>query len=277
MKKILFKKNQDFLNHFESFLKKHIQLLSPRLFKGHQLLQDCIAYTLLGGGKRFRPLVVFHTAQVCSTPLEFILPWAGAIEMIHTASLIHDDLPSMDNSPQRRGKPSNHLVFGEDMALLAGNCLWIEAFRLIEPYKTTQWISLLCQAVGFNGLMGGQALDLRPENTKKYYQNLHEMKTAQLISISMKGILSLQKKKNLKLWELSHLIGHAFQLADDLEDFKHDRHSVIQTLGKKEAKKKLSDLTCQSLNLIGEHKNSMGLRDLVLLNSQRVMQRSLRQ
>jgi len=237
----------NFLHQFEHFLQSHIHSLSQKSLRGHRQLWKSIHYTLFSQGKRFRPVLTFSTAKVCAIPIRIILPWAGAIEMMHTASLIHDDLPSMDNSLVRRNQASNHRLFGEDIALLAGNCLWIEAFRLITPHLqhlpsiqqgSPDWLSLLCTATGFHGLMGGQALDLRPEYVQEYYPTMHAMKTADLMAASMQGVLTLKKERDSNLYQISHTIGTAFQLADDLEDETEDRHSYVFRIGRKQIQNK---------------------------------------
>ena len=259
-----------FVQQFEKFLKTYFNQFQPLAFRGHQRLLESIRYTLFTGGKRFRPLLIFSTAEICGLRTNLILPWAGAIEIIHTASLIHDDLPVMDNSFSRRRQATNHRLFGENIALLAGNCLWIEAFRIIEPYtKHTNWLSLLCQVVGFNGLMGGQALDLNPEPSEKYYNDLHAMKTAALMEASIKGVLYLQQRSLQGLYKAAGLIGHAFQLADDLEDDKEDKKSNITVLGKKPAQKKLQELSSNILKLIQPYTKTDYLTKLILFNATR--------
>ena len=269
---------QRFISTFESFLKTHINSLNPLPLKGHQVLFDSIKYSLFSGGKFFRPLLIFSVSRILSINPHDILPWAGAIEMIHVASLIHDDLPLMDNSLQRRGKVTNHRRFGPDMALLAGNCLWIEAFKLLESDQKASWLPILCKAVGFKGLMGGQALDLKPPPIFKqndfYYNHLHSMKTAALISASIEGVLVLSKQKteeHQRLQTMGQILGLAFQLADDLQDRKEDiTVNWAVFLGKKKALKKLHELTQDSLNLIdSQNPSTQLLKQLVLFNYER--------
>ena len=272
---------QKFLFQFESFLKKHLNSFKPLSFKGHQQLKEAMEYSLFSGGKYFRPLLIFSTANLLSIRTRVILPWAGAIEMIHAASLIHDDLPCMDNSFQRRGKASSHRRFGEDMALLAGDCLWIEAFRLISLYGTTKttknWLALLCEAAGFHGLMGGQALDLKiPKNPDElYYKEMHSMKTGDLIATGIKGVLALKTEvteKTHKLKEAAHLIGQAFQLSDDLQDDNEKSLSnLASTLGRRKAENKLHELSHKALQLINTEKQPAAglLKELIIFNRDR--------
>ena len=273
---------QNFLSQFESFLRKHLSHFQCLPFKGHQQLKEAIEYSLLSGGKYFRPLLIFATAQLVSIKNKTILPWAGAIEMIHVASLIHDDLPCMDNSSYRRGKASNHRQFGENLALLAGDCLWIEAFRLIYLYgeKNTfkLWLPVLCEATGFNGLMGGQALDLKiPVNPDEYYyKKMHTMKTGALILASMQGVLALkvkETKKTKRIKEAAHLIGQAFQLSDDLQDEKEENASnMVRILGRKKAQDYLHELSDKAFKLIDFEKEKPAcdfLKKLIVFNRNR--------
>lgn len=272
---------QKFLFQFDSFLKKHFKSFQPLPFKGHKKLKEAIEYSVFSGGKHFRPLLIFSTAQLLSIKNQIILPWAGAIEMIHAASLIHDDLPCMDNSLQRRGKASTHRRFGEDMALLAGDCLWVEAFRLIHLYGTTEtlkhWLPILCEGAGFYGLMGGQALDLKvPKNPDKlYYKKMHSMKTGALISAGMQGVLALESKvtENIhKLKEVAHLIGRAFQTSDDLQDNKEESSAnFVNTLGRKKAENQLHQLSNKALQLINSEQkiSSSFLTELIIFNRDR--------
>lgn len=266
-----------FLLRFEDFLKDHLKSFQTLSFKGHKQLKSAMEYSLFSGGKRFRPLLVFATAKLMNIKISVILPWATAMEMIHTASLIHDDLPCMDNGFQRRGKATNHRVFGEDMALLAGDCLWIEAFRLISLRKKDGqvWMNLLSSSAGFNGLMGGQALDLKtPRNpSENYCKKMRFMKTGALISASMAGVLALKPKENTgDLKKISYLIGQAFQLADDLQDEKEEKTfaNFARAMGKKKAKKDLETLSKKALKLLKNMGDSgQFLKELIIFNKDR--------
>ncbi len=266
-----------FLLQFEGFLKDHLKSFQTLPFKGQKQLKSAMEYSLFSGGKRFRPLLVFATAELMKIKTSVILPWAGAIEMLHTASLIHDDLPCMDNSLQRRGKATNHRLFGENMALLAGDCLWIEAFRLIgsREKESKVWINLLCTSAGFSGLMGGQALDLKipSKPSESYCKKMHFMKTGALISASMTGVLALKpEEKTNHLKKISYLIGQAFQLSDDLQDEKEEKSpaNFARAMGSKKARKDLETLSKKALELI----KNMGypsrfLKKLIIFNRDR--------
>ncbi len=280
MKSSLFQdeKAQKFLADFEQFLKRHVQknLRPDSRFRGQKILLDAINYSLFSGGKRFRPLLAFGVAQIFRLKTSSILPWVSSIEMMHTASFIHDDLPAMDNSQKRRGKVTNHRKFGEDIALLAGDCLFIEAFRLI-PSNRSDWNFLLYSASGFHGLMGGQALDLKPPKKQNmlYYKNMHSMKTSSLISASMKGVLALVKKKTRVLKRVekaSHLIGQAFQICDDLQDSKEKKTSnSITYMGKQKAIDQLNQISQEALQFLHFQKPSppLLLKKLIAFNYER--------
>ncbi|MDE0119414.1 MAG: polyprenyl synthetase family protein [Bdellovibrionales bacterium] len=305
------KEIQVFLDQFKVFLKKHTDRFLPLgfentgfkggaarskeptrggkiipdgdsclPFRGHQQLRNAIEYSLFSGGKHFRPLLILATARLMKIKVPLILPWATAIEMIHAASLIHDDLPCMDNSAQRRGKASCHRQFGEDIALLAGDCLWIEAFHLIhvhtkENKHKLKWLFLLCQAAGFQGLMGGQALDLRPplNPDEFYYKKMHFMKTGTLISTCIEGVLALRDKsteKTKKLKTAAPLIGRAFQISDDLQDKSEKITSNLScTLGRKKAYQQLNTLSNKALQLIDFAPSFSLFKKLIIFNQKR--------
>lgn len=184
------------------------------------------------GGKRFRPLLVLMICEAYGIPPKRALGWALAIEMIHTYSLIHDDLPCMDNDNVRRGHPTNHRKFGEALALLAGDTLLTEAFSTITEFYSedaalaVSLVSALAQASGAGGMIGGQVLDMRIRNqqagvTLSDWQAAAQGKTAQLIAVACEGAgrvcgLSPSKVESLRLFGLA--MGMAFQIQDDVLD-----------------------------------------------------------
>ena len=271
---------QRFLAEFTAFLRNYLKSLPVLSFRGHKMLSHSIEYTLFSGGKYFRPLLTLATAKWADVPTRLVLPWAGAVEMAHAASLIHDDLPCMDNSLTRRCRPANHRVFGEDMALLAGNSLWIEAFRLIirkadkEPARL--WLPLLADTLSSNGLMGGQALDLKTplEPEQDYHKNMHWMKTGRLISASMQGVALLppvKQDKKSAIQKISLLLGQAFQIADDLQDAHTEKKTsnFVFVAGKREAKQLLMELSDKALGLTGADPSAHLLKELILFNQNR--------
>lgn len=200
-------------------------------------------YSLLAGGKRIRPVLVLEFCRLCGGDPQAALPFACAIEMIHTYSLIHDDLPCMDNDDMRRGRPSNHKVFGEDTALLAGDALLTMAFEtMLSPQavaavgaqRAAAAAGILAFAAGAHGMVGGQVIDLMSEGKKISFETLKKMdegKTGALIiaAAKMGAVLGGAEKEQLAAAEnYAASIGLAFQIVDDILDVTGD----TQTLGK---------------------------------------------
>lgn len=196
-------------------------------------LIDAMRYSLAAGGKRVRPRLVFEFNELCKGKSESAAPFACAVEMIHTYSLIHDDLPCMDNDDLRRGKPSNHKVFGEDIALLAGDGLLTLAFETLSCPKAVEasgaevcvkGINVLSNYAGAVGMIGGQVIDLMSENTKVSVEVLREMdykKTACLIKAACElGCISANAdvSKIKAASKYGECIGLAFQIQDDILD-----------------------------------------------------------
>jgi geranylgeranyl diphosphate synthase type II len=199
---------------------------------GIQKLKESISYSYSRGGKRFRPVLSLLLAEGFAVHPQKVLPWALAVEMVHTYSLIHDDLPCMDNDDLRRGEPTNHKVFGETTALLAGDALQAEAFHLIahayqtEAHLGLKLVKLLSEASGLFGMVGGQAIDLEFQKQRPQFDELtkmHEMKTGALIRVSAEGaawICGLPEEKVKLCRQFGEHLGFAFQIKDDLLDAK---------------------------------------------------------
>lgn len=218
---------QDLVN--QAFAHIFSQIDFPRSAAAQQLSQS-MEYSFLGGGKRFRPVLALLIAEAFAAGPQRVLSWAAAIEMIHTYSLIHDDLPCMDNDDVRRGQPTNHKVYGETTALLAGDALLSEAFRTItygfhqDPQIAMDLVTILSEASGPSGMVGGQAIDCQAQKEKISLQELalmHKLKTGALIRATVEGAAvacGLPKVKVALVREFGELIGLAFQLKDDLLD-----------------------------------------------------------
>lgn len=201
-------------------------------------------YSLLGGGKRIRPFLVNEVARVLGASLEASMPFAMAVEMIHTYSLIHDDLPCMDNDDFRRGKPSNHKVYGEAYAMLAGDALLTNAFLAAASNKNVDTsylsaaITALSDAAGDEGMIGGQVTDLEGEEKKLTFEELlrlHSLKTGKMIEVSaLLGCIaagySAKTKEARAVCAYARNIGLAFQAIDDLLDLIGDEAIVGKTL-----------------------------------------------
>lgn len=200
---------------------------------------ESVEYSFFSGGKRFRPLLAFAGAQYLNISLERTYPWALAIEMIHTYSLIHDDLPSMDNDSYRRGQLTNHKVFGESIALLSGDALLTEAFGVLSKHFADSGAVLaslvkeLVHVSGLNGMIIGQyhdiTLDTKLSTTSVSFLNhIHLLKTGALISGALMGpgiIKRLDDEQSKALKEVGLLLGYSFQVKDDILDAVQDKDS----------------------------------------------------
>jgi geranylgeranyl diphosphate synthase type II len=217
-----------------------------------QKIIESMRYSLLAGGKRVRPILVLAATELFGGNVEAALPTAVAVEMIHTMSLIHDDLPAMDNDVLRRGKPTNHVVYGEDIAILAGDALLSSSFEYVAKYtkkvpaeRIVEVIRRLGTSVGPAGLAGGQAKDLECENkegvTVEELQWIHMHKTAALlkVSVSAGAVLAGATPEEVACCEIyAEKIGLAFQIADDILDATASSNDLGKTAGKDESTNK---------------------------------------
>ena len=191
-------------------------------------LYESMRYSLLAGGKRIRPVLTLEFARLAGLEWEKAVPVACALELVHTYSLIHDDLPCMDNDDLRRGKPTNHKVFGETMAVLAGDALQPEAFRLIltapgiAPAERAACALLLAQAAGADGMVAGQILDtLHAPKTEEELKEVDHLKTGAMIAGACKlGVAAAGGSPELlaAAEEYGYQLGLAFQIRDDMLD-----------------------------------------------------------
>lgn len=212
---------------------------------GAEGLVKAMRYSLLAGGKRIRPVLCLATVRSLGADPAGALPTAAALEMIHTYSLIHDDLPSLDDDALRRGKPTCHIEFGEDVAILAGDALFAEAFALIlkkqraDPTAKTGVLSELTSAAGLDGMVGGQYLDVvGPVATdRETLCRMHELKTGRLIAASVGCALSLvdvsEERANLYR-EFGLKLGVLFQIVDDILDVVGSEHEMGKARGSDE-------------------------------------------
>jgi len=232
LKKFIDKSVKDIDNLLEKYL---VNTAAPAR------LIEAMKYSVFAGGKRLRPLLVLSSAYTFGGKESYknALPAAAAIEMTHTYSLIHDDLPCMDNDDYRRGKLTNHKVFGENIAVLAGDALLTHAFAVITKYSPAQYSTLLVKtladAAGINGMLAGQTLDILHENQQITDINkiieIHKFKTGALITASLKlgAICAELDDKHLKrLSNFGDKLGLAFQIVDDILDIT----STFEKLGK---------------------------------------------
>jgi geranylgeranyl diphosphate synthase type II len=192
-------------------------------------LEEAMRYSLLAGGKRIRPVLALATARAVGMDPDEVLPLAAAIELIHTYSLIHDDLPAMDDDDLRRGRPTCHVAFGEDVAILAGDGLYAEAFRHVltkqagPPERILAALAELAEATGVTGMVGGQYLDVDgaappgPEGLRL----LHGLKTGRLICASVSSVLllgGLPERATMAFRSFADELGVLFQIVDDILD-----------------------------------------------------------
>ncbi len=207
-------------------------------------LYDAMRYSVFSGGKRIRPIVVIAGAEICGGETADVIESACAVELIHTYSLIHDDLPAIDNDDFRRGKPTCHKKFSEDIALLAGDALLTYAFELlgknisrVRARLSAEIVKEVSMAVGKDGMVGGQVLDLECSGIKNFngrrvkrlLDEIHINKTAKLIELSSKlgaMVLGAQENQIKALESYGRNIGLAFQIADDLLDFKEEASDI---------------------------------------------------
>jgi geranylgeranyl diphosphate synthase, type II len=190
-------------------------------------LEEAMRYSLLAGGKRVRPVLALATARALGAEPEHLLPFACAIELIHTYSLIHDDLPAMDDDELRRGLPTSHVRFGEDVAILAGDGLFAEAVRLCceqpgDPARVLAALRELAAATGVEGMVGGQYVDVTGEASgREDLRALHALKTGRLIAASVRVALILEdvgESETIPYRQFADELGVLFQIVDDILD-----------------------------------------------------------
>ncbi len=209
-------------------------------------IYEAMRYSLMAGGKRLRPILCLATCDLIGGTVEMALPTACALEMIHTMSLIHDDLPAMDNDDYRRGKLTNHKVFGEDVAILAGDGLLAYAFehvavetQNVPADRLLKVVAMLGRAVGAAGLVGGQIVDLdcegKPDVSLETLNFIHNHKTAALLeaSVTSGAVLAGASETDLQcLSRYAQNIGLAFQIIDDILDITATQEELGKTAGK---------------------------------------------
>jgi geranylgeranyl diphosphate synthase, type II len=238
--------------NLSAYLKERQQLCETALDQSipvvyPEKIYESMRYSLLAGGKRVRPILCLATCEMTGGTIEMAMPTACAVEMIHTMSLIHDDLPAMDNDDYRRGKLTNHKVYGEDIAILAGDGLLAYAFELVATQtpqnvprdRVLHVVARLGRALGAAGLVGGQVVDLESEGkldtSLETLNFIHNHKTAALLEacVVCGGILSGVSAEDLqKLTRYAQNIGLAFQIVDDILDITATGEQLGKTAGK---------------------------------------------
>ena len=244
---------------------KYLTIFNARLTVYEESIKDkytneianAVLYSLKNAGKRIRPILFFVAMECFGMSPEQYADYALAIEMIHTYSLIHDDLPAMDNDDFRRGKPSNHKVFGEAIAILAGDALLNGAFELLLKQKEEDFnlkaVKLIAEFSGLHGMIGGQVQDVINEGSlsidETLYNYIIENKTAKLISLPLlvASILSDNKYLN-ELIQVGKLLGYIFQITDDILDVESSFEMLGKTVKKDEKSDKLSAVKVYGLD-----------------------------
>ena len=252
----------NFIEYLDQFTNKFEKFYNQKYFIDNtpKILLESIQYINLTGGKRIRPFLVSECAKLFGVKFENSIYAAIAIEMVHTYSLIHDDLPALDDDDMRRGNETLHKKYNEAIAILSGDALLTDSFNVLsENYRNIdiniclELISLLSKSAGSGGMVGGQVLDLFPENTTEESVNLmNEMKTGALIrcATSFGAILGNAPKKDYKnMYEYGSAIGKVFQIKDDLLDLKGDEKIVGKKINKDKDNGKFS-----FIELYGEDK-----------------------
>lgn len=275
-------KSQDFQTWSFAIQQQMELALGAVLPPAHQLpqrLHEAMRYAALGGGKRVRPLLTFASGEVVQASVERLQYAAAAVELIHAYSLVHDDMPCMDDDVLRRGKPTVHVEFDEATALLAGDALQTAAFEAIsarslcdEPADQLKMVKILATASGAAGMAGGQAIDLasvgKPLSLPEL-ENMHILKTGALIRAAvLLGSYcgeALPQAERDKLDRFAKLMGLAFQVVDDIldveadsatlgktagKDAAHDKPTYVSLLGLKEAKLRAAELEAEALDCL---------------------------
>jgi len=218
---------------------------------GTEGLVEAMRYSLLAGGKRIRPVLCLATCQGLGRDPAEILPTAAALELIHTYSLIHDDLPAMDDDDLRRGRPTCHRAFGEDAAILAGDALFAEAIRLVaerQPGNAEARVAIIAEiaaASGVNGMVGGQFLDLRDHGraSADALRQVHLLKTGRLIAAAVRCALLYARPEphvDAALKAFAHELGLLFQIVDDILDVAGDEDALGKSVGADERRGKVT-------------------------------------
>lgn len=267
---------QDYFKERRLLIDQELEKALPNSGKYPHTIYEAMRHSLFAGGKRLRPILALAAYEINSTDYTRVLPTACALECIHTYSLIHDDLPAMDDDDYRRGVPTCHKLFGEAMAILAGDALLTQAFYLIaqnakvpgiSPEQVITVMADISQAIGTEGLIGGQVVDLQSENKTVDAETLyyiHQKKTGALITAAIRAgaILAAADQQQLSaLTSFGDWLGLAFQITDDILDIEGD----LEKLGKRpgsdlkkkkatypamyglaEAKIKAQDAVCQA-------------------------------
>ena len=253
----------------------------------YEALMDSMRYSAYAGGKRIRPFLTIEVCRMLGGEVRAALPFACAIEMVHTYSLIHDDLPCMDNDVERRGKPTNHVVFGETTALLSGDALLTYGIRIaaanphVFAYNAVEAVKLLADNAGFDGMIGGQMLDLEGEKRpldRDEHLLMNRLKTGCLIRTAcLLGCLAAgygeDTAEYAAMKKYSECIGLAFQIEDDLLDMgsEDNKTTFLTFMTPDEARAKIDELTECAVNAISSFERAETLVEFARYLSSRTV------
>lgn len=278
------------LNDYKLLIDKEIDRLFPKVNTDwYPEVIEASRYSLMLGGKRIRPIIMLEFCKLFGGDYNECIDFAVALEMIHTYSLIHDDLPCMDNDDMRRGNPSCHIKFGEDIALLAGDTLLTESFKIaadapVDNDKKIRAIQVLSSMAGLHGMIGGQVMDLSFEKKKPTLKELHAMyvkKTGCLISAAAQigAIIGGGNEEEIEI-AISYAlnVGLAFQIIDDILDItgdeavlgkpigsdqSNDKTTLVSLLGLEQARKTAKEMTVEALGLLSKYNgDSQNLKEI---------------
>ena len=246
---------EDYLKSKKDTVDAALERYLPGVSSVPPILFESVRYSVFAGGKRIRPILCLASAEAVGGKAETVLPAACALEMIHTYSLIHDDLPVMDDDDYRRGKPTNHRIFGEAVAILAGDALLTEAFHLISDRELFNGVPAesilrviheLSQASGYFGMVGGQVVDIQSEGQAVGEETLyfiHTHKTGALMTAAVRTGAILAGAAEGQIHALSQYgrdLGIAFQVADDILNVEGNRESLGKEIGSDTRLKKVT-------------------------------------
>lgn len=243
---------KQYLEDRRLMVEKALEVALPQQDGPASRVVEAMRYSLFAGGKRLRPILCLAASEAVGGDIQSAMPAGCALEMIHTYSLIHDDLPAMDDDDLRRGKPTNHKVFGEAIAILAGDGLLTEAFVLLSDYhsllpeRAVQVIGVIAEAASYRGMVGGQVVDMLSQNKLadlETVQQMHSRKTAALIAAATESGALAGKGSEAQVAALARYgraVGLAFQIADDILDIEGDTELLGKTTGADEARGKVT-------------------------------------
>lgn len=257
-----------------------LQAYLPKIEGSQKTVLEAMAYSVLAGGKRLRPIMMLESYHLFGGQEKVIEPFAAAIEMIHTYSLVHDDLPAMDNDKYRRGKLTTHAKYGEALGILAGDGLLTYAFETAgtafgmtaDPVRVGRAIQVLAQKAGIYGMLGGQVIDVesegKPGMTLEKILEIHTLKTAALMEAALMigAILAGASEEQIgQMEQIARKVGIAFQIRDDILDVTSTQEELGKPIGSDARNEKVTYLTLQGLEASAEEVHRLSDEAVLLL------------